>query len=486
MPRAPFRLSSGPAFDRLRRPCDWGADMAVPFADPWSELSLAGQFAVAGGVVLATAAVVAGFFVSGRIEDAVVRNTASATALYMDSFVAPLTQELATGPTLSDRSRAEIARLLAETALGQRVVSFKIWRQDGLVVDASNAALVGRRFPVTENLELAWTGEVRASFDDTGDEEDVAENALGLPLLEIYAPVRDMKTGRVIAVAEFYEVGTQLRLDLVRVRRLAWAMVGAALGVIGMTLFAIVLRGSRTIDHQLAAMKEMANRNLTLRLRVQGAAARSSAVNDQSLRRIGADLHDGPAQLMAFAALRLDTLRATLPDGPAQAVADEIARAVKDSMVEIRNISRGLSLPDIEQRSLVEILQGLAEAHTARTGAAVTAHLPAGDAPDLPIAVKICCFRFVQEGLNNGWRHGDGKEQGIDLRLTARRLHLCVLDRGPGFATLPVDIGGGDSGLGLVGLSDRVESLGGRIEARNRSDGSGAVLCMELDLEEAA
>ena len=360
MPRAPFRLSSGPAFDRLRRPCDWGADMAVPFADPWSELSLAGQFAVAGGVVLATAAVVAGFFVSGRIEDAVVRNTASATALYMDSFVAPLTQELATGPTLSDRSRAEIARLLAETALGQRVVSFKIWRQDGLVVDASNAALVGRRFPVTENLELAWTGEVRASFDDTGDEEDVAENALGLPLLEIYAPIRDMKTGRVIAVAEFYEVGTQLRLDLVRVRRLAWAMVGAALGVIGMTLFAIVLRGSRTIDHQLAAMKEMANRNLTLRLRVQGAAARSSAVNDQSLRRIGADLHDGPAQLMAFAALRLDTLRAALPDGPAQAVADEIARAVKDSMVEIRNISRGLSLPDIEQRSLVEILQGLA------------------------------------------------------------------------------------------------------------------------------
>ncbi len=458
--------------------------MGIAFPEPWSELSLAGQFAVAGGIVLGLAAVVGGFFLSSRIEDAVVRNTANATALYMESFVAPLTQDLATKPGLPAHARDEIARLLSDTALGQRVVSFKIWREDGLVVDASNSDLVGRRFPVTENLAMAWQGEVRADFDDTGDAEDVAEHALGLPLLEIYAPIRDKMTGRVIAVAEFYEVATQLRLDIVQARRLAWGTVGAAVLLIGGTLFAIVLRGSRTIDRQLAAMKEMANRNLTLRLRVQGAAARSSAVNDQSLRRIGADLHDGPAQLMAFAALRLDALRRQMTGGAAQGVVDEIARAVKDSMVEIRNISRGLSLPDIEQRPLVEILQGLAEAHTARTGAGVAVTVPPGGVPDVPIAVKICCFRFVQEGLNNGWRHGDGKDQAIELRMKSGNLRLCVLDRGPGFATLPVDIGEG--GLGLVGLSDRVESLGGHIEARNRADGGGAALCMELDPGDAA
>ena len=408
--------------------------MAVPFADPWSELSLAGQFAVAGGVVLAIAAVVAGFFVSGRIEDAVVRNTGASTALYMDSFVAPLTQELATQPLLSEAARASIGRLLSETTLGQRVVSFKIWREDGFLVDASNPDLVGRRFAPTENLIRAWKGEVRADFEDTGDVEDVAEHALGLPLLEIYAPIRETTTGRVIAVAEFYEVGTQLRLDLVRVRRLAWAMVGTAAAVIGATLFAIVLRGSRTIDRQLAALKELSNHNITLRLRVQGAAARSSAVNDQSLRRIGADLHDGPAQLMAYAALRLDALRRQLPGGAAQAAMDEIDRAVKDSIVEIRNISRGLSLPDIEQQPLVDILHGLCEAHTARTGAAVAAAFPPGDLPDLPIAVKIACFRFVQEGLNNGWRHGGGVRQAVMLRLDGSRLRLDVQQMSTGIS----------------------------------------------------
>jgi signal transduction histidine kinase len=461
--------------------------MAVPLIDPWSEISLAGQFALAGGVVLAVAAVAGGFFVSYRIEETVVRNTANATALYMESFVSPLTQDLASQDRLSDQSRAEISRLMTDTALGKRVVSFKLWREDGLLVDASNTALVGQTFVPTDNLVQAWQGEVQADFNNTGDEEDVAEHALGLPLLEIYAPVREARTGRVIAVAEFYEVATQLQLDLVRARRLAWVTVGATVALIAGTLFAIVLRGSRTIDRQLAALKDMVARNLALRLRVQGAAARFTAMNDQTQRRIGADLHDGPAQLMGFAALRLDTLRRAVSGDKAKAIVDEVAQAVKDSILEIRNISRGLSLPDIEQRPLVDILQGLADSHMARMGGEVRVDCPASELDDIPVAVKICCFRFVQEGLNNAWRHADGKGLEVHVRMAAKVLRLCVLDRGPGFAQLPVAIGSEESnGLGLAGLMDRVESLGGHITAENRADGPGAVLCMELDLEGAA
>jgi signal transduction histidine kinase len=461
--------------------------MAVPLIDPWSDISLAGQFAIAGGVVLAVAAVAGGFFVSHRIEDTVVRNTANATALYMESFVAPLTQDLATQSFLSDQSRVDIGLLLAETPLGQRVASFKIWRKDGFLLDASNAELVGQTFAPTENLTQAWQGEVRADFNDTGDEEDVAEHALGLPLLEIYAPVREARTGRVIAVAEFYEIATQLQVDLVRARRLAWGTVGAIVALIAGTLFAIVLRGSRTIDRQLAALKDMVARNLALRLRVQGAAARFTAMNDQALRRIGADLHDGPAQLMGFAALRLDSLRREVKGDKAMAVVDEVAQAVKDSILEIRNISRGLSLPDIEQRPLADILQGLADAHMARVGGDVRVDCPADGLPDVPIAVKICCFRFVQEGLNNAWRHAEGKGLEVHLRVKGKVLRLCVMDRGPGFAHLPIDINSEDvTGLGLAGLMDRVESLGGHITAENRADGAGACLCMELDLDGAA
>lgn len=459
--------------------------MVLPEFNAWSKLSLARQFALAGGVVMLVAAVAGGFFVSNRIEAVVVRNTANATALYMESFIAPLTQDLATQDALSEQSRLEIGRLLAETALGQRVVSFKIWRPGGLLVDASNRDVIGKTFPPTENLQQAWTGEVRADFNDTGDEEDVAERALGLPLLEIYTPIREVKTGKVIAVAEFYEIASQLKLDLIRARSLGWLTVGAAMLLIAGSLFVIVLRGSRTIDRQLAALSELASRNLALRLRVQGAAARFSSVNDQVLRRIGADLHDGPAQLMGFAALRLDALQGRVTGDKALADLAAVQRAVKDSILEIRNISRGLSLPDIEQKSLEDILRGVAETHAARTGAAVAIQCDATTA-EVPSAVKICCYRFVQEGLNNGWRHALGKGQEVRLSVQGDLLRLRVLDRGPGFAHLPVDFGSDDSGLGLPGLTDRVESLGGHIEALNRHDGPGAELRMELDLKGAA
>lgn len=459
--------------------------MVLPEFNAWSKLSLARQFALAGGVVMLVAAVAGGFFVSNRIEAVVVRNTANATALYMESFIAPLMQDLATQDALSEQSRLEIGRLLAETALGQRVVSFKIWRPGGLLVDASNRDVIGKTFAPTENLQQAWAGEVRADFNDTGDEEDVAEHALGLPLLEIYTPIREVKTGKVIAVAEFYEVATQLKLDLIRARSLGWLTVGAAMLLIAGSLFVIVLRGSRTIDRQLAALSELASRNLALRLRVQGAAARFSSVNDQVLRRIGADLHDGPAQLMGFAALRLDALQGRVAGDKALADLAAVQRAVKDSILEIRNISRGLSLPDIEQKSLEDILRGVAETHAARTGAAVAIQCDA-TAAEVPSAVKICCYRFVQEGLNNGWRHALGKGQEVRLSVQGDLLRLRVLDRGPGFAHLPVDFGADDSGLGLPGLTDRVESLGGHIEALNRQDGPGAELRMELDLKGAA
>lgn len=446
----------------------------------WAGLSLARQFALAGGLVMMVATLAVGFFVSGRIEEVVVRNTANATALYMESFVAPLTQDLARSENLTDDSRARIGELLAGTVLGQRVVSFKIWREGGLLVDASNTALVGQHFPPTENLKLAWEGSVRADFEDTSDPEDTNEDALGVPLLEIYSPIREIKTGRVIAVAEFYEVATALKADLARARLASWGAVALIMALIGASLFVIVLRGSRIIDHQLEALKGLSSRNVALRLRVQGAAARFAAMNDQTLRRIGADLHDGPAQLMGFAALRLDALRKAAGPGAAAAV-DEVALAVKDSIAEIRTISRGLSLPDIDRRSLSDLVQGLADAHKARTGAevAITSHVPAQ--VDLPEAAKICLYRFVQEGLNNGWRHADGKGQAVDLTLSDDTLRLIVSDRGPGFSAPPPGPGADGTTLGLAGLADRVESLGGHFEARNRK-GGGAELVMTLDL----
>lgn len=442
----------------------------------WSGLSLAGQFALAGGVVMALATVVVGLFVAARIEAAVVRNAANTTTLYMESFIEPLAQDLARAERLSPRAEAEISNLLHGTALGERVVSFKLWGPGQRVVTASDADLVGRSFPDEADVIEAWKGEVVASFDKLGEAENRGETALGLPLLQIYTPIRERGSGRVIAVAEFYEVATQLKTDLTRARLTSWVAVTLVMAAIFLSLFAIVLRGSRIIAHQMETLGDLASRNLGLRRKVQGAAARFSQLNDQALRQIGADLHDGPAQLMGFAALRLDSLRRGT-DAKGQAEIDGIQRAIREAIAEIRNISRGVSLPEIEKRDMAEVIRSLADAHAARTGTEVALDLSLGR--ELPIAVKICLGRLVQEGLTNAFRHAAGQGQEVQVVADGTALVARVRDAGPGLAEGEEDL----HGLGLAGLAGRVESLGGELTLANRADGrQGAELRMVLDL----
>lgn len=457
----------------------------------WSRWSLATQFAVAGGVVMLMAMLLVGRWVALRIEDSVVRNTANATAQYMESFISPLSQDLAKSESLGPGAARALEEIFTNTPLGERVVSFKIWKPGGLVVEATDKTMVGKVFPVDPDQLTAWGGHVAASFAGPYDAENKSEGALGLPLLEIYSPVREVWSGDVIAVVEFYEAATELSDDLIQARRNSWLAVAGVMALIGSSLYAIVLRGSRTIDSQRAALTrqldrltEMSRHNTALRLRVQNAAARASAMNDQSLRQIGADLHDGPAQLMAFAALRLDDLRGAVSGPVAEADLASVERAVKDAIREIRTIARGLSLPEIEARPVAELLRLLAESHTARTGTAVVVICTIPACVELAAAVKICIYRFVQEGLNNAWKHAGGVGQQVNLSLAGGSLTLSLSDDGPGMGNgVPVSPDG-DGGMGLSGLRDRVESLGATFEVRSPASG-GAELRMTLEMKDA-
>lgn len=455
----------------------------------WNRLSLATQFAIAGGIVMVLSMLMIGRIVTAHIEEGVVRNTAYATSQYMDSIISPLAQDLAEIDTLSPGARRALDEVFSSMPLGQRVLSFKLWKPDGLVAHATDPTIIGQRFAVTENLAAAFRGETRAGFEELGNPEDKVENATGLPLLEVYSPVREAWSGKIIAVAEFYEYASQLKNDLAAARRNAWIAVAVTFLSIGSLLNLIVLRGSRTIDRQqaelTARLEELAAlsaHNAALRARVQQAAARASAMNDQALRRIGADLHDGPAQLLSFVALRLDALKGQVADA---AELESVERAVKDAIREVRSISRGLSLPEIEARSPCEIVRSVVEAHVARTDTPVDLRCDAPEGNGLTQATKICLYRFVQEGLNNAWRYAGGAGLEVILSITGKVLRLAVRDRGPG-----VEINGDRlpcgnedfSGIGLSGLRDRVESLGGVFTLRNREDGPGAELAMELDL----
>ena len=455
----------------------------------WQRLSLAGQFALAGSLVLLAGMIVISIWVTRQIEDGVTRNTAASTALYMSSLVEPLVQELAHRDTLSSERQADLDRLRTETALGRRIVSFKVWKEGGRIVYSSHKAIIGMTFGTTLNLERAWTGEVTAEFDTLEHEEDAAERAAGIPLLEMYSPMHEAGTGRIIAVAEFYETAAALKSNLFWANLKSWLVVG----VVTLTMFGllsgIVLRGSRTIDRQHFALEQRVGelsrllaQNVELRDRVQRASRRTAEIDEKYLRRIGADLHDGRAQLLALAALRLDSLKPLLADSPTspsgRSDIDVVRESLADALTDIRDISTGLTLPELDNLSPMKLLRSAANAHERRTG--TTVEVDVQSAPDdLDKSMKICLYRFVQETLSNAFRHAGGAAQRLTCQIDGEMLEVEVSDTGPGFD--PSVKTEGSHGLGLPGLRERIESIGGTLLVTS-APGQGARLVLRCSV----
>jgi len=448
--------------------------------------SLAVQFLLIGGLVSLVAMGLVGKVVTRLIEDAVTRNSAASTALYVDSVIAPLLLDVQTSERLSDADARALDETLGNGALGERLVSFRLWRPDGTILYASDKELVGRRFEPGEDLRTALSGKMVAEYGAVDDLESIGEREPGQPLLKIYNPILQPWTGEVVAVSEFYEVATDFGHGLRQARLQSWLSVAGATLVFFLILSLVVLRGSRTIDRQSMALERrvgelsrLLDRNRVLHERVQGASRRAAALNESYLRRIGADLHDGPAQLVALAALRLDSEVVGDPNASFDARRREIS-AVKEhlneALREIRSISSGLVLPQLETAELGEILARVVRAHEQRTGTTVELSV-SGETVTLSPSEKICTYRFVQEALNNSSRHAGGDGQVVTQSFEDRCMVVQVRDNGPGFD--PADLR--PERMGLAGLRDRVESLGGRFQVTTSQ--KGTTVTMRLPIE---
>jgi signal transduction histidine kinase len=282
-------------------------------------------------------------------------------------------------------------------------------------------------------------------------------------------------------VAEVYYSVDDLESEIGAAQQRSWLVFGVCTLAMYLLLAGFVRDASRTISRQRTTLSEQVSQlqtllaqNEALHDRVRRAAGRTTALNERFLRRVSAELHDGPAQELGLALLRLDHViahAAPARPGPAvstqPALADEleiIQGSLGRAMQEVRGISSGLGLPQMEHWTLAETLSRVVSTHERRTGTKAAVHL---DCPTVavPLPVKITLYRLVQEALTNAYRHAGGQGQQVTVRCAGDTLTVEIADEGPGFD------GSVDSGpqehLGLIGMRERVESLGGmfRVES---------------------
>jgi signal transduction histidine kinase len=332
-------------------------------------------------------------------------------------------------------------------------------------VYSPDAHLIGQQFPVENELAQAVGGTVVADMSGLDDVENVGEKARGYSrLLEMYVPVREPGGERVIGVAEFYQLPTEIDQEVGQAQLRSWLAVGVAVGLVYLLLYGIVRQGSDTIQAQQLALQRqvtelstLLDQNQQLRERVRVAAERNTTLGERQLRRISSDLHDGPGQMLALAMLRLDE---------GAAASNEVKAALEDALRDMRSIAAGLRLPELESLSTADVLRRAVDDHSRRTGlsVAVDAQRVAREA-QLP--TKIALFRATQELLSNATRHGQGRDVRVALSGDSEQLSLTVADAGPGMDRARV---GSEGHLGLAGIREQAEILGGGFEIGDGED----------------
>ena len=329
------------------------------------EMSLARRFLLANLVVVVVASLAVAAWVGLQLEKGVLDRTASVTALYIQSFVAPQIEAIGTSGTLPAANVDALDHLLSDTQLGERIVSFRVWTTDGVIAYSPNRDLIGRRFEPEAALAQALAGDVATDISDLSGPENAYERERWSRLVETYVPVRERGGPRIIAVTEFYQLPDEIDAEVASARLGSWTILALAALVSYLLLAGIVKGGSDTIDRQQRALRgrvaeltRLLDQNARLHRRLRGSAERTTALNEGGLRRIGSDLHDGPAQTMSLALLRLDELDGTT------AVSEAIASALDD----LRSIAAGLRSPAFDDLSVADIAERAVREHAAPDG----------------------------------------------------------------------------------------------------------------------
>lgn len=232
-----------------------------------------------------------------------------------------------------------------------------------------------------------------------------------------------------------------------------------AIGVFFLITLPVVVRGCAALEASLGralltGMAEMRNRITVLEEQKRAAVSAEAT----ALRRLERDIHDGPQQRLVRLAMDLGRAQQQLDTDP-QAVRrtlDEALTQTRDTLNELRALSRGIAPPILVDRGLPSALAALAGRGVVPIDLSVdnTLGTPAGR---LDPALENAAYFVVAEALTNVAKHSRATECWVSVKRTGDRLAIAVIDDGEGGAHV-------SKGHGLAGIADRIRAAGGALE----------------------
>lgn len=212
---------------------------------------------------------------------------------------------------------------------------------------------------------------------------------------------------------------------------------------------------------------------------------------EEERRRVARDLHDETAQGLTALGIILDGA-ALEAEGRGEAVPSTYRTAreqVRRLVAETRRLAYALRPTVLDDAGIVPALRWCAEAYLEAVGVQVAIHAPEAEVR-LPEPVEVSLFRVAQEAMSNIARHARATHVWVTLERAGGWVTLAVKDDGVGFEAGGPPNGhhmGQVGGIGLAGMSERVDLLGGTLEVISRpGEGTTVTARVPTDRDEEA
>ncbi|GEM_PF-1897799 len=410
-----------------------------------------------------------GLFIINRYRALQLHSLGEIGAVYVDKLLAPYALVQRNDDPVSEAVRTAIAEVIQNNSGAAADVALRIWAPQG---DLLFSSIQGDTPDMHDpgDLTIALAGETITRLETSGP--NAGENPLPYPYFEIYVPIHDPQSGQFVAVGEIYQPANQILQDRAFVERTVWLVTAlATMGMLGM--LALSVRQSEQLEARLLVKRRLMAQNEQLRREAVQARLDAAQSNEQVLNHVGAELHDGPVQLLGLMSLMSESgARGVLPDGTS------FAALARDVLSQLRILSAGLILPEVENLTTSSVIDLAVTRHRSLSGQDV--ELDIGTLPErLDAPRSVCLFRVIQEGLSNALHHGEG-DTPPHLRVHQHgKILLITVRNAPAAAT-----GRSRSkvwhGLGLHGMRRRLDAFGGACQLE--TVGQHAVLTVLLPL----
>lgn len=236
--------------------------------------------------------------------------------------------------------------------------------------------------------------------------------------------------------------------------RMAESLFNFVVGLVALVTLPWVVRLVVTIHASLASVLLSSRAELQTEVaRVQGSRDAARMAEAESLRRLERDIHDGPQQRLVRLSMDLGRARKQLDQDPERAAVtiDEALAQTRETVAELRSLSRGIAPPLLVDRGLAAALDEMLTQSVVPLTSTV-------DVPDdLPPHVETAVYFVVAEALTNIAKHSAAKSASVVVVAHDGVVEVRVADDGIGGAHP-------SKGLGLSGLRQRLAAVDGTLE----------------------